>query len=73
MARYTVFLTPEPDEGGYSVRVPTLPGLSTQGDSYTEAVENAIAAIAFHLQSLREEGAVIPEEAPGLRIAVVDV
>lgn len=29
MHQYTVLLTPDQDEGGYSVRVPSLPGLHT--------------------------------------------
>ena len=62
MASYTLLLTPEPQEGGYSVRVPALPGLTTQGDSYRDAVVSARAAIRFHLECLREEGEPIPEE-----------
>lgn len=73
MARYTVVLTPEPDAGGYSVRVPMPPGLSTQGDTLEEAIANARAAIAFHLECLREEGEPIPEEQEAPRLATVDV
>lgn len=36
MRRYTVLLTPDQDEGGYSVRVPSLPGLHTQGEPIPE-------------------------------------
>ncbi len=31
--RFTIILTPEPDAGGYSVRVPALPGCQTQGEN----------------------------------------
>lgn len=62
MKRYTVVLIPEPEEGGYSVTVPALPGLFTQGDTRDEALEAAREAIAFHLESLVEEGKLIPDD-----------
>lgn len=62
MKRYTVVLIPEPEAGGYSVTVPALPGLFTQGESKDEALEAAREAIAFHLECLAEEGAAIPED-----------
>lgn len=73
MARYTVVLTPEPEDGGYSVRVPALPGLSAQGDTYEGALENARGAIVFHLECLAQEGEVIPDERVAPRLATVDV
>jgi predicted RNase H-like HicB family nuclease len=60
MRRYTVVLVPEPDEGGFSVVVPALPGLFTQGDNRDEALKAAREAIAFHLESLVAEGEAIP-------------
>lgn len=71
--RYTIVLTPEPDDGGYSVHVPALPGLRTQGDSYDLALANARAAIEFHLESLEAEGEPIPDEAAPPELATVDV
>jgi antitoxin HicB len=56
MRRYTVLITPEPDEGGYSVSLPSLPGCFTQGDTFEEALANARDLIAFHLECLRQEG-----------------
>jgi len=73
MARYTVLLTPDPDEGGYSVSVPTLPGLFTQGNTYDEAIRNAQHAIAFHLDCLRNEGEPIPGETVAPELVSVDV
>lgn len=73
MARYTVVLAPEPDEGGYSVRVPALSGLSTQGDTYEEAIANARSAIAFHLECLAQEGEKVPEESAAPQLVTVDV
>lgn len=62
MRRYTVVLIPEPDAGGYSVTVPALPGLFTQGDTKDEALAAAREAIVFHLESLAEEGEALPDE-----------
>jgi antitoxin HicB len=73
MRAYTVLLTPEPNEGGYSVRVPSLPGLATQGNTYDEAIAAARSAIAFHLECLEAEGEPIPEESTAPQLVSVDV
>ena len=73
MRRYTVLLTPDQDEGGYAVRVPALPGLHTQGNTYDEAIRNARQAIAFHLECLEAEGEPIPEESVAPQLATVDL
>jgi predicted RNase H-like HicB family nuclease len=62
MRRYTVVLIPEPEEGGYSVTVPFLPGLFTQGDTREEALDAAREAIEFHLECLAAEGEAVPDE-----------
>ena len=73
MRRYTVLLTPDQAEGGYSVRVPSLPGLHTQGDSYEDALRNARDAITFHLECLEAEGESIPEESAAPQLVPVDI
>lgn len=73
MRAYTVLLTPEPEEGGYSVTVPALPGLATQGNSYDDAIAAARSAIAFHLECLKAEGEPIPEESAVPQLVRVDV
>lgn len=73
MRRYTVLLTPDLDEGGFTVRVPALPGLHTQGDTYDEALANARSAIAFHIACLEDEGEPVPQEASAPQLALVDV
>lgn len=73
MRRYTVLLTPDQDEGGYAVRVPSLPGLHTQGNTYDEAMKNAREAIAFHLECLEAEGEPIPEESAAPQLVPVDL
>jgi predicted RNase H-like HicB family nuclease len=49
MPRYTVVLTPEIEEGGYSVSVPALPGCVSQGETVEEAIANIRDAIGLYL------------------------
>ena len=53
--RYTIILHPEPEEGGYSVTVPALPGCFAQGETLEEAIALAKEAIALHVIGLRGE------------------
>lgn len=57
MKQYTVVLTPDPEEGGYTVRVPALPGRNIQGDTKEEALANAREATEGYLETLKEWGA----------------
>jgi antitoxin HicB len=71
MRRYSVVLMP--DEGGYSVVVPALPGCVTQGDSVPEALERARDAIEVYLEDATAHDEDIPvEEGPAL-LCVLDV
>lgn len=49
------------EEGGFTVTVPKLPGLTTEGDSFEKALKNAKNAIDGYLQILQEAGETIPE------------
>lgn len=60
--RYTVVLTPEAEEGGWSVSVPSLPGCVTQGETKEEALANAREAIAGYLEELAMHGEDLPVE-----------
>ena len=73
---YTILLIPgEPDEGGYCVRVPALPGCVTDGDTLEEAVANAKEAIEGYVLSLQDRGIPVPEgdSGPGNLIIAVSV
>jgi predicted RNase H-like HicB family nuclease len=48
--QFAVVLEPDVD-GGYTVLVPSLPGVITQGETVEEALENARDAIALTLAS----------------------
>ena len=47
----------DPNGAGYTVTVPKLPGLVTEGDSLKEAREMAKDAIRCHLQGILKEKA----------------
>ena len=57
---YEVVLVPEA-EGGFSVFVPELPSIATEGDTADEALEMAREAIEGYLETMREEGWAVPE------------
>ena len=60
--RYTIILEPDADEGGYTVTVPSLPGVVTQGESLEEAIAMAQDAIRCHIEGLLADGEPVPEE-----------
>lgn len=51
---YNVIFQKE-DEGGYSVWVPLLPGCTSQGETFEEALDNIKEAIALYLQDEKDE------------------
>lgn len=71
MRRYSVIWTPE--EGGYVVTVPGLPGCVTEGDTLDEALDNARDAIELYVESPTARGLTVPTEAAAPRIEVVEV
>lgn len=56
---YEIVLQPEP-EGGFSVFVPELPSVATQGETIDEAAEMAREAIEAHLEVMQEDDLPIP-------------
>jgi len=59
--QYTVIFEPA-EEGGYTVTVPALPGLVTEGDTLDEAKEMVKDAIKCYLESLIKDGIPCPQE-----------
>lgn len=51
-----VILEPSED-GGYSVRVPTLPGCISEGDTREEALANIREAIQLYLEPVEDDTA----------------
>ncbi|PIS17905.1 HicB family protein [Candidatus Collierbacteria bacterium CG17_big_fil_post_rev_8_21_14_2_50_45_7] len=58
--RYNAIFDPA-EEGGFTVTVPKLPGLVTEGDTYEKALENVRDAIKGYIQILRENTETVPE------------
>ncbi len=58
--RYSAIFEPC-EEGGFSVTVPKLPGLVTEGDTFEEAKVNAEDAIRGYLEVLSGTNEPIPE------------
>jgi len=65
---YEVVLSPE-TEGGYSVFVPDLPSVATQGETREEALAMAKEAIEGYLEVMAEDGLPVPRVERG-RVAV---
>jgi predicted RNase H-like HicB family nuclease len=60
MHTYSIVL--DPDEGGFTVTVPALPGCITEGDTVEECIANAQEAIALYIEELIAQGRPVPEE-----------
>lgn len=59
--QFTVLFEPA-EEGGYTVTVPALPGLVTEGRTLEEARVMASEAIQCHVESLLEDGEPVPDD-----------
>jgi predicted RNase H-like HicB family nuclease len=73
MRRYTILLIPDPDEGGFTVLVPALPGCITEADTEAELLENARDAIRLFLDDVEAMGEPLPEERAMPELAAVVV
>ena len=58
---YRLEIIPDPDEGGYAVRYPDLPGCLSVGDTIDEALTNAKDAKAAWIEAALKEGIKIAE------------
>ena len=70
--RYSALFEPC-EEGGYTVTVPKLPGLVTEGDTFEEALLMAKDAIKGYLQVLQENRQSFPDPDEKSIIASIDV
>ena len=69
---YTVFFTAN-EHGGYTVTVPALPGLVTEGRDLEDARDMAKDAIQCYIQGLKKAREAIPveRETAQVRLAVI--
>ena len=58
---YKVVLEPDPEDGGFVVHCPALPGCYSQGETREEALANIREAIEAYLESLKNDGLAIPD------------
>ena len=58
---YRLEILPDPDEGGYVVRYPDLPGCLTVGETMNDALANAEDARRAWITSALEDGIRIAE------------
>jgi predicted RNase H-like HicB family nuclease len=70
---YTIILEPDPDEGGYTVTVPALPGCVTQGETIEEAIVMAKDAIRLFIETLIAEGQPVPQEHEHPQAIIINV
>ncbi|MDA8187307.1 MAG: type II toxin-antitoxin system HicB family antitoxin [Dehalococcoidales bacterium] len=70
---YSLILFRDPDDGTYTVKVPALPGLTTQGASLEEAIAMAKDAITLYVEDLIANGEPVPEEAESPEVIRVRV
>ena len=70
MARYTILLYEDEEEGGYAVLIPLL-GVATQGETLDEALAMAKEAAELHVQGLIKDGEpVLEEETPPIAASI---
>jgi len=70
--KYTAIFEPA-QEGGYVVTVPTLPGCTTQGETFEEAVGMIKDAIRGYLTVLKDEEQEIPQEIEDVVVTKISV
>lgn len=67
--RYAIVI--EKAENNYSAYVPDLPGCVATGNTVEETEAQIREAIGFHLEGLREDGALMP--LPASRVEYVEI
>ena len=71
--QYTIILDPDPEEGGYTVTVPALPGCVTQGETIEEAIAMAKDAIRLYIETLLADGQPRPQESEHPQALIIKV
>ena len=58
---YRMELVPDPEEGGFVVSFPDLPGCLSSGETVEQAIANAADAKKAWMEAMLEDGQAIPE------------
>jgi len=67
---FKVILKSDPEDGGFNISCPALPGCHSQGDSEEEALDNIKEAILGCLEALNERAYVHKEDEKLLEVAI---
>ncbi len=67
--RYAIVI--EKTESNYSAYVPDLPGCVATGATLQDVEEQIRDAIAFHIDGLREDGALVPQ--PSSHVEYIEI
>lgn len=70
--RFTVILTPDHEDGGYTAECPAIPGCVSEGETMEQAISNIREAIEGCLESLAARHEPLPVEGE-IVVANVDV
>ncbi|MBI2940990.1 MAG: type II toxin-antitoxin system HicB family antitoxin [Chloroflexi bacterium] len=73
MRRYTILLDRDPVDGTYTVTVPALSGIVTQGRDLEDAIVMARDAIRGHVNGLLKDGLPVPDEGEPPQVLTLDV
>lgn len=57
--RYVAFIHTD-EAGGFGISFPDLPGCVSDGDTVESALNRGEAALAFHVEGMREDGLPVP-------------
>ncbi len=57
---YKIIVEPDPEDGGFVVHCPALPGCYSQGETRDEAIANIREAIEAYIGSLKKDNLPIP-------------
>jgi predicted RNase H-like HicB family nuclease len=69
--KFTVILTPDDEDGGYTAECPAIPGCISEGDTVEEALANIKEAIEVCLETLLAQHASLPRDV-GVIVATVE-
>ena len=60
-SHYSMLIQWDPRDDIYVVTIPELPGCRTHGETYEEAIKNAIEVIELWIEDARKAGEPIPQ------------
>jgi predicted RNase H-like HicB family nuclease len=69
--RFTIILTPDPEDGGFVAECPAVPGCISEGATVEEALANIKEAVEGCLETLAAQGQPLPAEGQVI-VATVD-